>query len=196
MYYLIDERVSSCYARRIVGEDNTVGDDNTRYPYAGRPFKPSHGQTNLNAAKLTATAVAEMRRLRAAGATQGALARMFGVSVVQVGRICRGEAWQEFGGRVVQDAEQDLTAALQRQAMAHMPTEEELAASIKRTQELLSERPSGPAAPPSACQPRTVPLNYDHKVSSAIQRCVASWLLLLATRRPGGADPGASPRPV
>ena len=52
------------------------------------------GLRNNAARKLTAYEVAEMRKSYAEGATQGALARSYGVSVGQVGRIVRGESWQ------------------------------------------------------------------------------------------------------
>lgn len=49
--------------------------------------------------KMTQEMVAEMRRLYGEGATQGALARHFGLGVAQVGRIVRGECWQAGAGR-------------------------------------------------------------------------------------------------
>jgi|SRR5215471_10362327 len=48
------------------------------------------------AARLTATLVMEMRERYARGETQGSLARAFHLSVGQVGRIVRGESWQEY----------------------------------------------------------------------------------------------------
>lgn len=46
--------------------------------------------------KLTATQVYDIRLLyRRGDCTQGELARDFGVSVIQIGRITRGEVWQE-----------------------------------------------------------------------------------------------------
>lgn len=55
-------------------------------------------QRNNQAAKLTAGQVLEMRELYARGGiSQGKLSKVFGVSVVQVGRIVRGEVWQKLG---------------------------------------------------------------------------------------------------
>lgn len=62
--------------------------------------KPSAGnapftQRNTRAAKLTATSVLEIRDFYERGrVSQGQLARDYGVSVVQIGRIVRGEVWQ------------------------------------------------------------------------------------------------------
>jgi len=46
------------------------------------------------AAKLTAEQVYALLQEYEGGASQGALSRKYGVSVGQVGRICRGESWQ------------------------------------------------------------------------------------------------------
>ena len=53
-------------------------------------------QGNVRAGKLTPTLVHDMRLEYAAGATQGQLARKYGISVGQVGRIVRGECWQQY----------------------------------------------------------------------------------------------------
>lgn len=54
------------------------------------------GKGNGKAAKLTVREVQEMRELYASGqATQGDLCRRFRISLVQVGRIVRGESWQD-----------------------------------------------------------------------------------------------------
>jgi predicted transcriptional regulator len=51
---------------------------------------------NSAARKLTATQVQEIRELYAkSNCTQGQLSKDFGVSVVQIGRIVRGEVWQK-----------------------------------------------------------------------------------------------------
>ena len=47
--------------------------------------------------KLTLDDVRTMREAYQDGATQGSLAKYFGVSVGQVGRIVRGESWMEAG---------------------------------------------------------------------------------------------------
>lgn len=52
------------------------------------------GSRNTKSAKLTATAVMDMRESYASGTcTQGDLARKYRISGVQVGRILRGESW-------------------------------------------------------------------------------------------------------
>ena len=53
------------------------------------------GNRNTKSAKLTLTKVAEIRERYETGETQGSLARMFGVSIGQIGRIVRGESWQQ-----------------------------------------------------------------------------------------------------
>jgi len=53
-------------------------------------------QSNVKASKLGISEVQEIRRLYNAGmTTQGALSRKFSVSVIQIGRIVRGEVWQK-----------------------------------------------------------------------------------------------------
>ena len=42
--------------------------------------------------------VRELREAYAGGETQGSLSKRFGVSVITIGRIVRGESWQEKGG--------------------------------------------------------------------------------------------------
>jgi len=49
---------------------------------------------NSRGAKLDAGRVRALREDYAGGASQGELARKYGLSVGQVGRIVRGEAWQ------------------------------------------------------------------------------------------------------
>lgn len=55
------------------------------------------GVSNRKAAKVTAVMVEQMRRDYELGATQRELAEMSGLSVVQVGRIVRGESWKDTG---------------------------------------------------------------------------------------------------
>ena len=75
------------------------------------------GGRNSRAAKLTIGQVREIRELYVASrASQGQLARDFGVSVVQIGRIVRGEVWQNLGPVA--------------------PTKEEMALSAQRMYEL------------------------------------------------------------
>ena len=42
--------------------------------------------------------VRELREAYGGGETQGSLSKRFGVSVITIGRIVRGESWQEKGG--------------------------------------------------------------------------------------------------
>lgn len=52
---------------------------------------------NSKASKLSGTEVLEIRRLYQLGTfSQGELSRQFQVSVVQIGRIVRGESWQQY----------------------------------------------------------------------------------------------------
>lgn len=54
------------------------------------------GQNHTKAAKLSAEQVRQIRELYAnSSASQGQLARDFGISIGQIGRIIRGEAWQQ-----------------------------------------------------------------------------------------------------
>lgn len=54
-------------------------------------FKPN----NRYGAKITVTDVQKMRADYATGkTTQGALSRIYGISVIQIGRIIRYESWQ------------------------------------------------------------------------------------------------------
>lgn len=53
-----------------------------------------HQKNNSAASKLTPTEVGRIRLQYSQGQTQGALSREFGISVVQIGRIVRGEVWQ------------------------------------------------------------------------------------------------------
>lgn len=71
------------------------------------------GRNNIRRAVLTASKVAEIRQLYGKGAvTQGQLSRDYGVSVVQIGRIVRGEVWQGLGP--VQAGAKELEESAQR----------------------------------------------------------------------------------
>lgn len=52
-------------------------------------------QGNKKGAKLDQQRVLDIRRLARQGMTQGALARLHGVSVITIGRIVRREVWQD-----------------------------------------------------------------------------------------------------
>jgi len=92
--------------------------------------KFQHG--NRRSAKLTPTQVLEMRQMYADGATQGQLSRYFGRSVGQVGRIVRGEQWQDYA-QVPTDQEIEHNLAL-----APPVDPEVLAASMARLTEKLA----------------------------------------------------------
>ena len=62
-------------------------------------------QHNIRAAKMTPSTVRELREFYMAGRSQGALARQYGISVGQVGRIVRGEAWSQFDNPIVDPAD-------------------------------------------------------------------------------------------
>lgn len=82
--------------------------------------------------KLTQGQVQEMRQFYGEGATQGALAKHYGMSVGQVGRIVRGESWREGAGQ-------------------RMPTQAEGEGILQRlleTQRLKQEREALEAADP------------------------------------------------
>ena len=55
------------------------------------------GVNNRKAGKVTAVIVEQMRKDYELGATQRELAEVSGLSVVQVGRIVRGESWKDTG---------------------------------------------------------------------------------------------------
>ena len=72
--------------------------------------------------KLSKEQVQEIRENYGKGVTQGALSRHFGVSIGQIGRIVRGESWQEgAGNRMPTQAEADaiLMRLLERQAQVN-----------------------------------------------------------------------------
>jgi transcriptional regulator with XRE-family HTH domain len=92
------------------------------------------GRNNLRRAVLTASKVQEMRALYAKGrVTQGQLSRDFGVSVVTIGRIVRGESWQGLGP---QQAGADELEASARRLM-------ELQESLAGLSAPVEEAPSG-----------------------------------------------------
>jgi hypothetical protein len=65
-----------------------------RGKYVSSKFHKGH----LKSAKLSASQVAAIRESYANGATQGQLAREYGMSVGQIGRIVRRENWTQFAG--------------------------------------------------------------------------------------------------
>lgn len=71
---------------------------------------------NSLAAKLVAEQVVEIRRKYATGEhTQGGLAREYKISVVQIGRILRGESWQGLPTEPTQEEiDRSMTSVLER----------------------------------------------------------------------------------
>ncbi len=68
---------------------------------------------NTKASKLTATQVQEIREFYARGAiSQGQLSRDYQVSIVTIGRIVRGEVWQNLTPR--EPTKQELNESAQR----------------------------------------------------------------------------------
>lgn len=102
-------------------------------------------RSNTSARKLTGVQVIDIRERFAKGETQGSLARAFGVSVGQIGRITRGESWQAYGGQGPRDSEVGDEAL---RAGMRLPTNEELLEEAKASeQRLLEELRSAPQPP-------------------------------------------------
>lgn len=87
---------------------------------------------NISRAKLTPVQVQDIRERFAQGATQGALAREFRVSIGQIGRITRGEAWLDYGERP-----EALGSQAHREAT--LPSESVIEASQDRLASLLQQ---------------------------------------------------------
>lgn len=97
-------------------------------------------RSNTRAAKLTADQVLEMRRLyHDERWSQGRLAQRYGISSCQVGRIVRGESWQQYGGTVSDDELEHRAAT-----SGYQPTAQELADSMARLDALRSAPASEP----------------------------------------------------
>lgn len=97
-------------------------------------------QQNIRAGKLTPSAVIELRRLyHEERWTQGALARKYQISVGQVGRIVRGESWQQYT-MPCSDEQIEHTAA------TAVPTSEaEVQESVSILEKILAARPDSGA---------------------------------------------------
>lgn len=88
------------------------------------------GRFNTRAAVLTPEQVLEIRERYSQGETQGSLCRAFSVSIGTIGRIVRGETWNQHAGP---RAEQTLNLP---------PTsQEQIDASFQRLQEQLGQVP-------------------------------------------------------
>lgn len=93
------------------------------------------GQNNTRAGKLTPAIVYELRQRYVEGWTQGRLAREYQISVGQVGRIVRGEAWQQYDNPA-----KEITTSMKVTQRIHIPepTKEEIAASLAKLQGMLA----------------------------------------------------------
>lgn len=99
---------------------------------------------NTQARKLTAMQVMQIRERYAQGETQGSLARAFAMSIVQIGRIVRGEAWTEQGGRVLLTDQQHEANAAAYHMRVHggsppPASADEIQRSLERVQQLIAE---------------------------------------------------------
>lgn len=94
-------------------------------------------QNNSRASKLSPVQVHEIRSKYAAGYTQASLCREYGISIGQIGRIVRGESWQQFP---VARTENQVQADYLRQhgSPPPEPTEEEIAASAAKLDALVA----------------------------------------------------------
>jgi hypothetical protein len=93
------------------------------------------------AAKISPANAIEIREKYAQGWTQGRLSREFKLSVGQIGRIVRGESWQQFG-LIRTSHEQQLDIVLAESAMKAEPTAESIASEAE-----LRKRLAGLKAP-------------------------------------------------
>ena len=71
-------------------------------------------QGNMKAGKLTASEVVKIRQMYLEGMTQGMLCREFGVSIVTIGRIVRGETWQKLPMSAKPLSEGEMKASQER----------------------------------------------------------------------------------
>jgi hypothetical protein len=67
---------------------------------------------HTKAAKVTAVIVQQMRKEYDQGATQGELSDKYGLSVVQIGRIVRGESWKQIAVPTYQEATDESAAMI------------------------------------------------------------------------------------
>jgi len=126
------------------------------------------GHRNKKAAKLGLVEVRQIRQLYGEGATQSALCRRFGVSIGQIGRIVRGESWQEEAG-------------------ARLPSKEEADAILSRLLAVQARRDAG-------FGPDLRPLGADfEEPPPAIKALVADYLEPGVSPLEGADAPEATP---
>lgn len=107
-------------------------------------------QHNTRAARLTPEEVYQIRQEYEAGTTQGELCRKYGVSVGTIGRIVRGETWNQFQGpravqtydlprpsdSEIQESERRLRESLEPTSQRSEEVLAKLAEAVKRTPEV------------------------------------------------------------
>ena len=92
---------------------------------------------NNKAAKVTAPLVIEMRERWSRGnVTQAQLCRDYGLSVVQVGRIVRGESWQNIGMPM---GETEMRASAERMLALQAELQNKLAPAFESLQTRLAD---------------------------------------------------------
>lgn len=89
---------------------------------------------HTKAAKLTPSQVFELREKYSQGQSQGSLAREYQVSVGQIGRIVRGESWQQYTNPAEIKEPVHVTTGV-----SHEPSEAEIQASFEKLQRMLGE---------------------------------------------------------
>lgn len=136
---------------------------------------------NSRTAKMTVSRVLEMRRRYAEGETQSSLARAFDLSVVQVGRIVRGESFREVGGAAQQaprTADESLREVVRMRENGGMTSVQE-DASASQERFLAMQRAMGEILPPT--------LPQEKAVRARISRAVAQQTFNLSGRWPDPA---------
>lgn len=94
-------------------------------------------RNNKTSSKLTASQVYDIREKYTKGFSQGALAREYGVGVGQIGRIVRGEAWQEFAQP--EDLRSTELQAVAQRMVKGLITDEEIEESQRKLNELIGK---------------------------------------------------------
>lgn len=100
---------------------------------------------NTRSAKLTAAQVLELRQKYAAGMSQSELSREFQVTIGTIGRIVRGESWQNFQ-RITPPAELTDRAMQSQERMRAMLAADELTPGVARFAEEAAKLPGAVAA--------------------------------------------------
>jgi hypothetical protein len=115
---------------------------------------------NSRAAKMTPMNILEIREKYAAGRTQGSLAREFGISVGQIGRIVRNESWQQFTP-VTTEHDLRIRGAMEHQALKQTEMTPEIQASAEAALARLEGQVERPADPWAAAKAKAPSLYND-----------------------------------